>query len=209
MLTGGFTVRLKTARPLRHLARGSISVMSAFAAIFAYSRLPLTDFYAIVFAGPLIVTAMSSVWLGEKVERSRWLAIIVGFLGVLVIANPLESSTQDPTVIVGRIAALVSILCYALSVIMIRRMRLSETNLTFSFYGYCAAIVICGTLCYFCTVVLTLSVVGYPTSCLILHTRRHRNHLYDDCLASHAASIADRALFSIHPDHLGRPRKAM
>src|ERR1700732_4828801 len=58
LLTGGVG-RLHTDRPLLHLVRGSVSVASAFFAIYAYSRLPLANFYAIVFTGPLIVTALS------------------------------------------------------------------------------------------------------------------------------------------------------
>jgi drug/metabolite transporter (DMT)-like permease len=91
LLTGGLA-RLQTMRPVQHIVRGSMGVMSSFAAIYAYSRLPLTDFYAIVFAGPLIVTAMSAFWLGEKVEPARWLAIVVGFSGIMIIADPFEGT---------------------------------------------------------------------------------------------------------------------
>jgi drug/metabolite transporter (DMT)-like permease len=146
MMTGGLT-RLHTARPAQHLVRGGISVMSAFAAIYAYSRLPLTDFYAIVFAGPLIVTALSSFWLGEKIGVERWLAILIGFAGILVVAGPFDahSSVYNANVSLGRFAAFVSIFCYALSVVMIRHMRLGESNMSFSFYGYVAAFIIGGT----------------------------------------------------------------
>jgi drug/metabolite transporter (DMT)-like permease len=47
----------------------------------------------------------------------------------------------------GRLAAAVSVFCYALSVVMIRRMRTVETNMTFAFYGYVAGLLIAGTLC--------------------------------------------------------------
>jgi drug/metabolite transporter (DMT)-like permease len=146
MLTGGLS-RLRTLRLPQHLARGATSVLSAFAAIYAYSRLPLTDFYAIVFAGPLIVTALSAFWLGEEVDRGRWFAIGVGFAGILFIANPFISTGQ-PTgiVLLGRFAAMISVFCYALSSVMIRRMRLGETNVAFSFYGYIAALFIGGAL---------------------------------------------------------------
>jgi drug/metabolite transporter (DMT)-like permease len=127
MMTGGLA-RLATRHPIQHLMRGSVSVMSAFAAIYAYSRLPLTDFYAIVFAGPLIVTALSSFWLGEKIEIGRWFLM------------------PSATAAGGRFAAFVSVFCYALSVVLIRRMRLGESNLSFSFYGYTAAVIIGGTL---------------------------------------------------------------
>ncbi len=146
-MTGGLA-HLHTTRLAQHIARGSISVTSAFAAIYAYSRLPLTDFYAIVFAGPLIVTALSSFWLGEKIGLERWLAIIIGFVGILVVAGPfgahdISANVNAP---MGRFAAFVSVFCYALSVVMIRHMRLGESNLSFSFYGYISAFIIGGTL---------------------------------------------------------------
>ena len=143
-LNGGLG-RLRTLRAAQHLARGSASVTSAFAAIYAYSRLPLTDFYAIVFAGPLIVTAMSAFWLGEKVDTARWVAIASGFSGILIIAHPFSGGGDDLDMVrteLGRFAALISVFCYALSVVMIRSMRAGENNLTFSFYGYVACILI-------------------------------------------------------------------
>jgi len=147
LLTGGFA-RLHTARPLLHLVRGGVSVVAAFCAIYAYSRLPLADYYAIVFSGPLIVTALSAFWLGETIDRGRWIAIIAGFLGVLLIAHPFEmnSAAHGATVMAGRLAALLSVFCYALSVTMIRRMRLGESNLAFSLYGYIVSTAIGGTM---------------------------------------------------------------
>jgi drug/metabolite transporter (DMT)-like permease len=161
MATGGLG-RLATARFPQHMARGATSVLSAFAAIYAYSRLPLTDFYAIVFAGPLVVTAMASFWLGESIEPARWWAIALGFIGILVVTNPLASpmlkaqgARIDPhqaAAALGRFAAFVSVFCYALSVIMIRRMRGRETNMSFSFYGYLTSILVGGSLCLACGV---------------------------------------------------------
>ena len=148
-MTGGIK-RLHTTRFSQHMARGSASVMSAYAAIYAYSRLPLTDFYTVLFAGPLIVTALSSFWLGEKIDSARWLAIVAGFGGILFTVNPFGHPLRDgiahDAISAGRFAALVSVFCYALSVLMIRRMRTGETNMTFSFYGYLSSITISGVL---------------------------------------------------------------
>lgn len=150
LITGGLQ-RLNTRRLGQHLARGSTSVMAAFAAIYAYSRLPLTDFYAIVFAGPLIVTVLSVFWLGEKVGIRRWSAILIGFSGIVIVINPFEVSGGAETypILVGRFAALVSVFCYALSTIVVRRMRISETSMTFAFYGYVSCTVIAGTIFLF------------------------------------------------------------
>ena len=139
LITGGFG-RLHTDRPLLHLVRGSVSVVSAFCAIYAYSRLPLADYYAIVFSGPLIVTALSAFWLHEHVDRARWFAVLIGFLGVVLVAHPFHNGSQHGLAAMGgRLAALLSVFCYSLSVIMIRRMRMGESNLAFAFYGYIAS----------------------------------------------------------------------
>lgn len=145
LLTGGLE-RLHTEKPLLHLIRASAGVLSTFCAIYAYSRLPLTSFYAIVFSGPLIVTALSVLWLGEKMDAKRWLAITVGFLGVLLVVHPNADALHGTSATAGRVAALLSIFCYALSVVMIRRIRIGESNLAFSFYGFVASTAISGTL---------------------------------------------------------------
>jgi drug/metabolite transporter (DMT)-like permease len=150
ILTGG-RERLHTGRPFLHLTRGAISVISAFCAIYAYSRLPLTDFYAIIFTGPLIVAAMSALWLGETIDKGRWLAIATGFIGALVVMNPLgHGAHSGREFTAGRMAAILSVFCYALSVVMVRRMRLGESNLAFPFYGYIAAITMGGGLLVLC-----------------------------------------------------------
>lgn len=156
LATGGLR-RLATARLPQHLARGATSVLSAFAAIYAYSRLPLTDFYAIVFAGPLVVTAMAAFWLGETIEPARWAAIALGFIGIVIVTSPqpltlltpqgAAPNPQQAAATLGRFAAFVSVFCYALSVITIRRMRVFETNMSFSFYGYLSSALIGATLC--------------------------------------------------------------
>jgi drug/metabolite transporter (DMT)-like permease len=141
--TGGGAKLLGTSRPALHLLRAGVGVMSTFAGIYAYSHLALTDYYAIVFAGPLLVTALSALWLKEKVDRARWVAIAAGFCGVLVVANPFAASdAATPTdALIGRLAAGASIFCYAVSVIMVRRMRTGEQSMTFALFGYSVSIV--------------------------------------------------------------------
>ena len=74
------------------------------------------------------------------------MAIAFGFVGVLIVACPIQPDgthyfqVDDPQIMLGRMSALGSVICYALSVITIRHMRTHETNLTFSFYGYMASI---------------------------------------------------------------------
>ena len=148
-LTGG-VARLSTRRLGMHMVRATAGALSMLAGIYAYTRLSLTDFYAIIFAGPLLVTGLSAVFLKEKVERARWVAIGVGFMGVLIVANPFQTEgvPEGSEILIGRCCAFVSVFCYALSVLMVRHMRGGEVSMSFSFYGHMLTI-ICGGLLWF------------------------------------------------------------
>ena len=75
-------------RPVLQIARGGFLLGSTLLFFGAIALMPIADAIALVFVAPLIVTALSSVVLGERVGIRRWLAVIVGFLGVLVIVRP-------------------------------------------------------------------------------------------------------------------------
>jgi drug/metabolite transporter (DMT)-like permease len=78
-------------RPRRmglQLLRGGFLLGSTILFFWAISLMPLADALAIVFVYPFIVTAMSPVLLGEAVGIRRWIAVVVGFLGVLIIIRP-------------------------------------------------------------------------------------------------------------------------
>ena len=140
--TGG-PQKLRTAQLGRHLFRGCFGSAAAFLAVFAYAHIPLTDFYAIIFAGPIIATTLSALWLKEPIDWTRWLAIALGFGGILIITNPFGdriAATDHGWLLIGRLAALGSVSCYAIAMLMVRRMRHSESNLAFSFYGYCVTV---------------------------------------------------------------------
>lgn len=75
-------------RPRTAIARGLFGFFSYLAYYLAVAAMPLAEVVAIVFTMPLFVTAMSALILGEKVGIRRWSAVVVGFLGVLVILSP-------------------------------------------------------------------------------------------------------------------------
>ena len=79
---------VRTTRPLGHLGRGVISVGGMFLNFAALARLPLVDATAISFASPLITVAFAASFLNERVRIYRWSAVIVGFVGVIVMLWP-------------------------------------------------------------------------------------------------------------------------
>lgn len=84
----GIVSQMRTSRPFLHLARSVVLMLGTITFFTALIYLSLPEAVAINFAAPLLVTALSIPFLGEKVGRRRWAAIFVGFLGVLVIIRP-------------------------------------------------------------------------------------------------------------------------
>jgi drug/metabolite transporter (DMT)-like permease len=83
----GFVV-FRTNRPSMQIARNVVHA-SAFAIWYtALPLIPLAEMTAIMFAGPLFITIGAALFLHEKVRWRRWLAIVIGFIGVLIIVRP-------------------------------------------------------------------------------------------------------------------------
>ena len=71
-----------------HLSRGLMFVVASFAFIVALSHMPLAELVAIAFAGPLFMTLMAKMFLKEQVGLYRVAAVVMGFIGVLIIIQP-------------------------------------------------------------------------------------------------------------------------
>ncbi|MDX1528635.1 MAG: DMT family transporter [Gammaproteobacteria bacterium] len=71
-----------------HLLRGGFACASTLLFVMGLSLLPLADAIAVTFAGPLFITALAPLILLERVGWRRWLAVLVGFAGVLLMVRP-------------------------------------------------------------------------------------------------------------------------
>ena len=78
----------KSQAPLLQIVRGFCAVVSATCFIFTISYVPLADAVAVTFVAPFFVTILSVFFLGEYVGIRRWVTIVVGFVGTLVIIRP-------------------------------------------------------------------------------------------------------------------------
>lgn len=96
---------VRTRSPKLELLRGFSLLGSTVCNFWAIVFLPLTVTASIMFTMPLMVTALSIPLLGESVGWRRWLAIVVGFLGILVIVQP-GSDAFHPAVVLSLAAAL-------------------------------------------------------------------------------------------------------
>jgi drug/metabolite transporter (DMT)-like permease len=79
---------VRTRRPLGHVGRGLISIGGMFSNFSALARLPIVDATAISFVSPLITVALSAIFLKEHVRIFRWSAVIIGFVGIVVMLAP-------------------------------------------------------------------------------------------------------------------------
>ena len=114
---------LRTRQPRLQAVRAIIGFISLICFIEAFALMPLADVVAIGFAAPLFITALSVPLLGEQVGWRRWSAVLVGFLGVLIMVRPGSGLLG-----IGAVVALLGTLTYALSIITIRRLSATDGN---------------------------------------------------------------------------------
>jgi len=120
-LEGGWHL-LKTDRPLLHLFRGLCIVAANMSFFAAIAVLPLAEATALFFAAPLFITVLSVPILGEKVGPLRIGAVVVGFLGVVIMQRPWAG---EATLDVPRAVLLLPVfaaLMYAMMQLMTRKL---------------------------------------------------------------------------------------
>ncbi len=79
---------IRMRSPGAHFTRGVFACAGSFLFVLGIKYLPLANAMSIGFAGPLLITALAGPMLGERVGWRRWSAVLVGFVGVLVILRP-------------------------------------------------------------------------------------------------------------------------
>jgi drug/metabolite transporter (DMT)-like permease len=90
---------LRLERPWLQLFRVTLSTLEVAAFFLATVYLPLADVITYYLAGPIFVTAMSAIFLGERVGWRRWTAILIGFCGVLIALRPSAQTVSLPALI--------------------------------------------------------------------------------------------------------------
>lgn len=132
---------VKTKRPGAHLSRAVIGLASMALNFKALTMLPLAEATTIGFAAPLFATILSAIVLGEAVGRHRWLAVVVGFAGVLVVMRPGGGPALP---LDGLIVAIFSAVGVAAVVITLRQIGATEPASTTVFWFNVATLVTFG-----------------------------------------------------------------
>lgn len=126
-----FPVRVaRTPEPGLQVLRAVLGFSSVTCFALAFRVLPLAVAVAIVYSAPLYTTALARPVLGELVGRTRWLAVVFGFVGVLVITRPSPTGLQA-----GAAWAVLGSILYAFTSLATRRLGSANRAPTTMFYS--------------------------------------------------------------------------
>jgi drug/metabolite transporter (DMT)-like permease len=119
-----------TKRYKLEFLRGLFYFLSYTTYFMGLAALPLAEIAAIKFSTPLMITLLSVILLREKVRFQSWLALIVGFIGVLMIIRPGSASFN-----IGSIFILLNVLTYVFAVLVTRKLQTTDSSATMSYFG--------------------------------------------------------------------------
>lgn len=119
------TVILRTRQPVLQIVRGSMAAISATLFIIGVSFVPLADAVAVAFVAPFMVTVMGALFLKEPVGIRRWTAVIIGFIGTLIVIRPGTGAIHPAVFLI-----VISATLFALRQIVSRKLASSDRTVT-------------------------------------------------------------------------------
>lgn len=128
----------KTNHLVSHFWRGLVGVSAMACGFYGLTRLPLPDAIALGYTQPLVMVVLAALLLGETIRIYRWSAVLVGFVGVLIISWPLltifDGGVWQNSQTMGVLAALISAILAALAMVLVRRLVVTEKTPTIVLY---------------------------------------------------------------------------
>ena len=132
-----------TSRFKFHFLRATLSVLGMALFYFAFANLPMATATTLTFTVPAFVSILAAVFLSERVGLTRSLAILLGFIGVLVIMRP-GFTIFEPAMIVALLGAFFAACLFVVT----RSLSLSESRFTIMFYSAWLGLVIVSVPAY-------------------------------------------------------------
>jgi drug/metabolite transporter (DMT)-like permease len=143
LASGGVGQLLRVRFPL-HLLRALIAILMLSLFTYGIRHLPLSEAYTLFFVAPLLITALAALVLRERVDAGRWLAIGVGFAGVIIVLRPSGAGVLS----LPGLAVLGTAVCYAISAITTRVLGRTDTSQSMVFWLMTMMAVGAGTLAW-------------------------------------------------------------
>ena len=131
LLWSGAPGVFRTRQLPRYFVRSAIGIGSMLCGFWAIGHLPISQAIALSYSTPLFVTIFATIWLGEVVRRRRWTAVLLGFVGVLVIVRP---GTEGFTA--GSLVAVAAAVLSSVVAIQIKQLSRVDPPDTIVFWTY-------------------------------------------------------------------------
>jgi len=137
----------RTERSLRPRLPGLVALRCLFTAagllsvFYSFQNLPLAEVYSLLFSAPILITLLAIPILGERIKLIRWIAILLGMAGVLVVLQPGAGSLS-----VHHLAALMAAICVACSSIVTRKIGAREHSVTLVLYPMLTNVFVSGVI---------------------------------------------------------------
>ncbi|UJQ95398.1 DMT family transporter [Mariluticola halotolerans] len=155
-LTKPKTERLRevfaTTRPRILHIRGALSLIASLCVIYAFTHIPLAETYAIVFLTPTFITVLAVLFLKEEMTTRRWLSLILGFGGVMLVVRPGFRELEP-----GHLAAFGCAFFASVAAVILRMISRTEKRITIVGFSVAYALVFAG-----CVIVISPD-MGLPT----------------------------------------------
>ncbi len=127
-LRGGIGV-LRTQQKRLHLLRSTLGIGAMGFAFYAFSLMPLAEAISILHTAPLFMTALSVLILREKVGLRRWSAVLLGFVGMLIVVQPVAGMLDS-----GSLYMLIAAFLIGCTTIIIRHLGKIDDPVCITFY---------------------------------------------------------------------------
>lgn len=135
--------------------RCAVALVNAIFVVYAFGKLPLAQCYAIFFTMPLMVTLLAAWWLKEPISTGRGIAVIVGFIGVLIALQPGQQPLQW-----AHLAAVIGSIASAFNFVILRRTATVERNAVNIIYPMLSQLLVAGMVLPFVYVPMAISDIG-------------------------------------------------
>ena len=142
-----------TKHPMGHVLRAIVGVASMGFGFFGLTRLPLPEAVTLSYAQPLLVVVFSAIFLHETIRIYRWSAVLIGFVGVVIIAWPNltlfagDGPGMETEQAIGVIATLVGAAFSAVAMLLVRRLVHTEkTSTIVMWFSVTATVISLGTI---------------------------------------------------------------
>ncbi len=115
--------RLRPRQPGLAFGRGLLLAVDTLLIYYAFANLDLAEAYVLAFLTPALVAILAVAFLHERLSASGWLGVGLGFAGVILALRPGVQALG-----LGHMAALASALVFAVTILLLRRIRVAETD---------------------------------------------------------------------------------